>query len=258
MKKILKGSGLAIALMLGFAASPVNAMPIPAWDFSIDSGWANALDQAGRAEGAAGATLLTSSGGGLNKISWGTNLGNGQSSLAVNDNVSGTLITNGGSVAGASVTHNNVVIGITNNVALDTVDLVVDINLAPAGNALAPFGMVTFNIDFFESPNSGTCPSGSTSVCDDVFLLLNPADLSQSFAPGDGFIYTLTLALDTSGLSFFEVLGNGTLRFLTEEGNSNTLFTNLSITAMEIPAPAMLALFGLGLIGVGALQRRKV
>ncbi len=250
-------AGAAVVLGLAFAAGSANAMPIPLWNYSIDSGWANAMDQAGRSEGDAGSTLHGSSAGGLNSVSWGTNVGNGQSSLDIDANVSGILTTNGATEPGAALTHNNVIIGIGNGVALDKIDLVVNISLAPAPGVPTLIDTVTFNIDFFETPNSAPCDANSVSICDDQFLLLNPEDLTaQSFIIGN-FKYTLSLELDMSGLTFFETLPNGTIRFLTAEGSNNSLLTNLRITAMEIPEPAPLALLGLSLIGLGAVRRRR-
>lgn len=184
------------------------------------------------------------------------------------------LRTNGGWVAGAALTHNNWEITGT---TLDTATLTSRITLTPfatnIGPAIGPSlaEQADFLIDFLETTNAGTClvPEGATQKCPDIFVLKNPQDLVQTFATPD-YIYTVTLEI-TGLTDLSSTVCNGVLPgdpvppggtckgFSTPEFASTSIGTQFRIAAREvpIPAPATLAIMGLGLVAMGAVRRRK-
>ncbi|WP_417318018.1 THxN family PEP-CTERM protein [Emcibacter sp.] len=193
--------------------------------------------------------------------------------LSVSDNANGLtqvngIQTNGPAEAAATLTHVNNVISTATSLA--TVTIIDSISLeavTPSGFSLGPVVFPLF-IEFQETPNlvnnpdatPEDCAGDSVSVCDDIFVLVNPENLSFSFTE-DGYKYTVTL--DLGATSFLDddacaAAGaeSGCQGFMTEEDTFTTLFTSVFITAEEVSEPAMLGLLGLGLVFAG-LRRRK-
>ena len=213
MNRILRKAALissfAVPAMLG--AQVANAALITEWDYEIDSTFSAFTPTAGN--GTVDGTGTNAVLGGDTTLSWGTQDDGtpepAQSSISVTSDVDGgppALQTNIGSVPGASFTHVNNEIDADSSF-LDTFMLTTQLSLTstqPLGEAGQNelVGPITFNSNFIETENDGTCVAGSTSNCDDIFVLDNAATLAaigsgQSFNLG-GFTYTVFL--DVMGL----------------------------------------------------------
>ena len=170
-----------------------------------------------------------------------------------------------------SLTHNNNTItgtSLTSAILTNTVTL----DPTSPNNAALPFQLYPFNISFVETPNSGTCAvAGSPTPCNDIFVLTGGL-LNSSFGydalDGDG--------LNTYFVNIFPVTGGvlgvletsactaagqaaGCIGFSTAEGLSTKLAFGFTISTnplQTVPEPGILALFGIGLMGLFA-QRRK-
>ncbi|MBN7797475.1 THxN family PEP-CTERM protein [Parahaliea mediterranea] len=279
-----KAAAIAVAACV---SGPVAADPIITWDWVLNAGWTNGVLQGGGAPTPATPVDIDPTNPGNEgdaQISWGTSTGQGQSSLVINNpnlsspNVDGVgpqgegevvLVDQGdgtwssGFVAGTSITHNN--FPITGN-SLVSVALTEWFTLAPDGDNVLPQGTFLdtpeFDILFVETPNSTPCGFPSTSVCDDIFVVLNPVLLNQSFQVGN---YLYNIEIQQTGLTPLSPqvcdvvapeLGGQCVGFQTVEGESSTGQFGFVLTAREISEPAMLGLFGLGLLGLGYGRRR--
>jgi hypothetical protein len=102
-----------------------------------------------------------------------------------------------------------------------------------------------------EAPN----PLGST--CDDYFTFTAVGLSDLDFTATDGSLWTVSFRLENFVNSFFD----GINTVYTAEGETSSLDVQMMLTARggpsEVPEPATLSIFGLGLLGLGLAKRRK-
>ena len=279
MNRSIRKTALAVAVALPAALGmqTASATLITEWNYEIDSAFTDFSETGGNGSVAGSDNNTDVFSGEPTTLSWGPTSGD-QSSISVDSEINGSgLLTKndaaglpGNSVAGASFIHDNNVIPASSAV-LDTLELSTSLLLTqedPAGTASETL-MLRFNGFFTETRNRDSvsdCVAGSTTACDDIFVLGNQSDLAalgngQSFIRDD-YRYTVFLDIDGVGTLSNAQCGaadapNGCVGFLTEEDTLNEFTTRVRIEATEIPAPGVLALLGVGLLGLGFTHRAR-
>lgn len=189
-------------------------------------------------------------------------------------------------------THNNNVVFPP---VLDFIDVVTTLSLTPIGPlgsyppgttpvTPGPAAQLLFNVNFKETINSTPCdPSGAT-VCPDIFVISVPGGLSLggfnifSFSYDDNLLdaipaqqYFVSLAPFPAGsTTLLQTLSDtacakagaasGCQGFITEENKNNSVQFAFAITTEPlglVPEPGILALFALGLVGLGYAVRSR-
>ncbi len=268
----MKFAKKAIAIIgLGLAQLSAQAAPVTIWDYSVTTQWTGATFTPGTLNATQTPT----------EISWGADLNGGAAgngTLAVGVQRSGILVE--GAVQTGSVTTGSLAPQLTsefrhiNNplsaafATLATATLQTELTLTPntpAGSPLAPPLTKTFDINFSETPNDGTCVVEATSNCDDIFVI-SLGSLNQNFMY-DGFEYFVSIVkmlgpLDPLDPTTCATAGAaaGCLGFVTAEGADNLVEFGLIITQVpvNIPEPGVLSLMGLAMLGLVVARRRQV
>lgn len=271
MKKLLNAVALAGAL-LGASAASAGTL-ITEWSYDLTTKWLYGPGQTTfSAAGSNPGTTSTSD----TVLSWGATGGSyttptgdmnkDRSALVISNGstVGGDVFTNGPDEAGATITHFNNTISVDFQ-ALKTTTLLTALTLQQA-DPVGPFGLgplpLQFAVNFIETPNSGTCPPPSTSVCDDIFVVALP-DLSFDFM-WDGYVYTVTIKDLGGALHFLSPqqcaaagVAAGCYGLQTQEYAATPINFAFNITAVPVPEPESLALFAAALFAMGAVLRRK-
>ena len=177
---------------------------------------------------------------------------------------------------GISFTHWNNPINSNFNTLLSGVisDTLTLTPTAPDAGPAVDAPVITFNFNFAETPNSTPCliTGPGTSVCNDIFAFELPGGgLNQSFTY-DGntyFAQVLLLNGDLTAAAPIAPLGatvcgdlglsDSCLGFTTNENAATTVSFGFAVSTrpVNVPLPSTLALFGLGLLGLGYRARRK-
>ncbi len=288
LKALLAAS--AIAAGVGFSTT-ASATLINTWQASFDNGFDQSLTTFAAGTDNPNFTGSNPVGGEADtylQIAWGTpgslatNPTQEQSKLVVSQGVyaggpSVDVTTNGGTEQTIGITHFNNAITCTGGVpaggicpALVTTTLLSELTLTsidPGG--VGPLQATqAFGIQFAETKNQSPCfEGGLETVCDDIFVLLNPIALEFDIDV-DGTIHHVTIGATMLGGEALGTLSNaacaeaglaaGCIGFLTAEGQSNTVVANITITApTEAPEPGTLAMLGALLVAGGVASRRK-
>ncbi len=272
MRLLSKFAGVAAALAM--VSAPASAI-VTTWDYEVDSIFTAAT------YGGSGGSLATLP---STTLHWGipSNPANQQSSLVVGNNpaigqVDTYLGVNPPQALpylgfSTSLTHNNRVIQ-GGSTSLLTAILTNTVSLTPfvPPQGALPDQIIPFSIAFTETPNATPCAAASPpgNPCNDIFVLTGGL-LNQTFNYDDG------TGMSTYFVNIFPVTGgvlsilsnsecaaagqaNGCFGFTTAEGQATTLAFGFTISTepLQVPEPGMLALLGLGLMGVFIWRRRQ-
>lgn len=268
MKRAIQSIVVTLAVML-----PLLVLSVPTASADFIEQWA----YTGRAgfidftPGSVDALLPGSLLGLPTRLEWGVpaNTEGLRSALQVTGPVSGVVITNGPAVPDVTITHEDRGIAQETQIpdlgALTGATILAHLELTPLvppASALPPFS-VPFHIAFHETFNTTPCAFPSASVCDDVFVLLNPTSQSLSFLGPQGINYTITqnvagLGPLPAGACSEAGLPSGCVGVATQEGLNSVALTSFMITAAVIPEPSTLLLLGSGLAALSLYARKRV
>ena len=179
-------------------------------------------------------------------------------------------------------THNNNVVF---SPTLDFVEVRTTLSLTPivpAGGLpgqsppVTPFPPASFdiNVNFKETINQEPCDPPGATVCPDIFVAgqFNAFDFFYDFSPTDDepaehyfvqifpFGGSVQLAQLSPAACAKAGVAPGCIGFVTEENQSNTVQFAFALTTQPfalVPEPGTLALFAVGLVGLGFAVRRK-
>lgn len=260
MNRILAAAATASALVAG---APAYAAPVSHWDYRVTTEWLDASFTPGGGSARQTGSLISWGASGGDHLDSTRTAANSRSAVEITDaTATGTVVTNGAAAPTSTITHYNNAI-LSSFAALSEARLATTLTLTPGtpSSAPPPAPLSTeFAVRFVETPNQTPCGFDGTTVCDDIFVVTFGA-LAFSF-DYEGTTYAVNIIETASslfGLSDAACALAGALPgcvgFQTAERAFTPATFAFDIRALALPEPGLLALIGLGLLGMAAFRR---
>lgn len=264
--KLAKRAFLALGFGLALQVT-AHAAIVSQWNYTTTSIWTSASP---------GVTVTPT------VLSWGTDIGNGQSTLTIANPAPGVVTTQQDGLPlnlayaqpGSTITHDNNAIT-DSPMTGATLNSQLVLNALPGPGANTGPTPINLNIRFLETTNALPCPATSPAgnPCNDIFVLTTPLQ-NQTFQwdsdglGGDAPVTYFVNIFPLGGLGplqdgacdavFGDILHRGCIGFTTPENAATPLpFAFIvSTTPFSVPEPDAIALTGLALMALALVRRR--
>jgi hypothetical protein len=264
MNKFTKGMVAGAVLLV----APFTQAAVIEWSYNVTTEWTSATFGPGDGDASFDSTLISWGALGGDHTDAGQNAANSRSGLEISESPAmGTIFTNNMTPSPTNtITHfNNSLSGSFSTLLLAGVRTTLNLTpIDPVGPA-APMFMTDFFVDFIETPNQTPCEFPTDTICDDIFVI-QFGSLNSEFVY-DGVTYFASIVELSGNLTPLANatcaragVANGCLGFTTPESAFTPARFGFLITTrpVNVPEPAMLGMFGLGLLGLRAFGRRRL
>jgi hypothetical protein len=264
MNKFTKGMVAGAALLV----APFTQAAVIEWSFNVTTEWLGATFSGANANQIVNNSLISWGSAGGNHTNPGQTPTNSRSGLEISASPAmGNIFTNNLTPAPTNtITHFNNTLSNTFS-TLESASVLTTLNLTPVNpvGPAAPQFSTNFSVDFIETPNQTPCNFPSATICDDIFVIqFGALNTEFEYLGVTYFLSIVELSGNLTPLANATCaragVANGCLGFTTPEKAFTPAKFGFIITTrpVNVPEPAMLGMFGLGLLGLRAFGRRRL